>query len=60
MNTPPPPEIQSQEVRRVISEMRRSARRLGPCATSYWLSAAAATASRVLAEWESEELSQEP
>ncbi len=52
---PPSPEVQAQEVRRVIREMYRAAERLGPCPTSFWLEQAAMTADRVLEEWETEQ-----
>lgn len=64
--TPPPPmippseEVQAQEVRRVIREMRRSARRLGPCPTAFWLEQAAMTASLALEEWETSPPPSEP
>lgn len=65
--TPPRPplvtpsaEVQAQEVRRVIREMRRSAERLGPCPTSFWLEQAATTAARVLEEWETPQHPSEP
>ena len=59
-STPPPLDLQAAEVRRVIREMRRSARRLGPCATSSWLTAAAESAARELCRWESQELTSSP
>jgi hypothetical protein len=60
MRPPPTRPPQAREVRRVIREMRSAARRLGPCATSSWLNAAAESASRELCRWESQELTSLP